>query len=145
MNGDDGRAKRNTEYLTLKTRLLFIVTALLEVGIGVALLVSPALTASILIGAPFDTAADSVVGRVGGAGLLSLGVACWMARNDEHSRAATGLILSMLVYNVAAAAILVYAGVNLRLSGIGLWPAVLLHVVMAVWCLARIAPALSSR
>jgi len=57
----------------LKTRLLFIVTALLEVGIGLALLLSPALAVAIMIGAPFETKADSVVGRVGGAALLALG------------------------------------------------------------------------
>lgn len=122
----------------MKTRLLFIVTAVLEVGIGVALLVSPALTVSLLIGAPFETAADSVIGRVGGAGLLALGIASWLARNDEQSRAATGLIASLLLYNVAAAVVLAYAGLGLRLFGIGLWPAVVLHVVMAVWCLANV-------
>lgn len=128
----------DAEYSTLKTRLLFIVTALLEVGIGLALLVSPALVASILIGAPFETAADSVVGRVAGAALLALGTASWLARYDEHARAATGLIVSLLLYNVAAAVVLAYAGVGLRLFGIGLWPAVVLHVVMAVWCLASV-------
>lgn len=121
----------------MKTRLLFIVSAVVEMGVGLALLLSPALTASILIGAPFDTPADSIVGRVAGAALLGLGVACWLARNDEHARAATGLIVSMLLYNVTAAVVLAYAGVGLRLFGIGLWPAVVLHVVMAVWCLAN--------
>jgi hypothetical protein len=129
----------------VKTRLLFIVTAVLEVGIGVALLVSPALAISILIGAPFETTADSVVGRVGGAALLALGVACWLARNDEHARAATGLIVSILLYNVAAVVVLAYAGVGLRLFGIGLWPAVVLHVLMSVWCLANVAPSLETR
>lgn len=124
----------------MKPRLLFIVTAVIEVGVGLALLVSPALTVSILIGAPFETPADSVVGRVGGAALLALGAACWLARNDEYARAATGLIVSMLLYNVSAVVGLVYAGVGLRLFGIGLWPAVVLHSVMAVWCLANVAP-----
>lgn len=124
----------------MKPRLLFIVTAVFEVATGLALLVSPALTVAILIGAPFDTPADSVVGRVAGAALLALGVACWLARNDEHARAATGLIVSMLLYNVAAAAVLAYAGVGLRLFGIGLWPAVVLHSLMAVWCFANVAP-----
>jgi hypothetical protein len=93
----------------LKTRLLFIVTAFLEVGIGLAVLVSPALAVAIMIGAPFETTADSVVGRVGGAALLVLGVASWLARTDEHSRAATGLIVSLLLYNVTAVVILAYA------------------------------------
>jgi len=133
------------ERCTLKTRLLFIVTAVLEVGIGLALLVSPALTISILIGAPFETRADAVVGRVAGAALLALGVASWLARNDEGARAATGLIVSLLVYNVAAAVVLVYAGIGLQLFGIGLWPAVVLHAVMAVWCLVNVAPGFETR
>jgi hypothetical protein len=138
-------SKLDAESSPLKTRLLFIVTAVFEVSIGLALLVSPALTVSILIGASFETKADSVVGRVGGAALLALGAASWLARNDERARAATGLIVSMLVYNVAAVVVLAYAGLSLRLFGIGLWPAVALHLVMAVWCLANVAPGLEAR
>jgi len=120
----------------MRTKLLFIVTAVSEAGAGLALLVSPALLAAILIGAPFDTLADSVVGRVAGAALLTLGLACWLARNDEQSRAATGLIVAMLLYNVATVLVLAFAGLGWRLLGVGLWPAVVLHALMAVWCLA---------
>jgi hypothetical protein len=120
----------------LKPRLLFIVSAVLEAGAGLALLVSPALAVAILIGAPFDTTADSVIGRVGGAALLALGISCWRARRDEHGRTSNGIISAMLFYNVAAVFVLAYAGIGLRLSGIGLWPAVALHFAMAVWCLA---------
>jgi len=129
----------------LKTRWLFIVTALLEVGIGLALLVSPALAVAIMIGTPFETTADSVVGRVGGAALLALGTASWLARTDEHSRAATGLITSLLLYNIIAVVVLAYAAVGLRLFGVGLWPAVVLHAVMAVWCFSNIGPALETQ
>jgi hypothetical protein len=101
--------------------------------------------AAILIGAPFETKADSVVGRVAGAALLSLGVASWLARNDEHDRAATGLIVSLLLYNFAAFVVLAYAGLGLRLFGIGLWPAVLLHAVMAVWCFFNVGPGLKTQ
>ena len=119
----------------MKTKPFFIVTSLIEVGAGLALLVSPALAASILLGTSFDTPADLVVGRVGGAALLSLGLSCWRARQDEHSRTANGIVSAMLLYNVATVAVLAYAGIGLRLSGIGLWPASVLHSVMAVWCL----------
>ena len=120
----------------MRPRLLFIVTAVIEAVAGLALLVSPALAVSILIGSPFDTPADSVVGRVGGAALLSLGLSCWRTRQDEHSRTANGIVSAMLLYNVATVVVLAYAGIGLRLYGIGLWPAVALHLAMAVWCLA---------
>jgi hypothetical protein len=120
----------------MKTRPLLIATAVIEAGAGLALLASPPLTASILIGAPFDTPADLVVGRLAGAALLALGFACWRARLDVHSHAATAIVSAMLLYNFAAVVVIAHAGLGLRLSGIGLWPAVVLHLLMAIWCLA---------
>src|ERR1700755_766127 len=143
--GDDVSDFGGVEDSTLKTRLLFSVTAVLEVGIGLALLASPALAVSLLLGAPFETTADSVVGRVVGAALLARGVPSLLARNDEHARAANGLVVSLLLYNVAAVVVLGYAGLGLRLSGGGLWPAVVLHAVMEVWCLVNAAPGREAR
>jgi hypothetical protein len=77
-----------------------------------------------------------VVARVGGAAVLSIGVSCWLARNDHQGRAAKGLVAGLLLYNIAAVAVLAYAGIGLGLSGIGLWPAVVLHAVLAAWCIA---------
>lgn len=120
----------------MRTKPLFVATAVIEAGAGLALIVSPALTASILIGAPFDTPADSIVGRVAGAALLAWGLCCWVARNDDHPRAGKGIVLGLLLYNVVTVMVLAEAGIVLHLSGIGLWPAVVLHAAMAVWCLA---------
>lgn len=121
----------------MKTKPLFIATTMIEAGAGLALIVSPALTASILIGAAFDTPADSVVGRLTGAALVALALACWCARDDGLSRSAKGLVAAIFLYNVGAVVVLAYAGLRLRLTGIGLWPAVVLHGAMAVWCFAR--------
>jgi hypothetical protein len=76
------------------------------------------------------------VSRIAGAALLSLAAACWLARQDEQSRAAAALIAAMLLYNAAVVALLAFAGVGYGLDGIGLWPSFVLHTAMAVWCLA---------
>jgi hypothetical protein len=103
-------------------------------------MVPPALPVSLLIGAALDTTAGLVLARIAGTALLALGVACWLARDDGRSGAARGLVAAMLLYNTAAVAVLLYAGLGLRLSGIGLWPAVLLHLALAVWCIGCIRP-----
>ncbi len=115
---------------------LFIVTAAAETATGMALMALPSWVASILLGESLDTPAALVVARMTGAALLALGVACWLARNDGKSRAAMGLLSAMLFYNVAAVTVLAYAGIGAGLTGIGLWPAVLLHAALAAWCVA---------
>jgi hypothetical protein len=42
----------------------------------------------------------------------------------------------MLVYDVGTVAILAFAGFGFGLHGVALWPAVVLHAVMTVWCVA---------
>ena len=117
---------------------LLTVTALLEAAAGFALAASPSLLIPLLIGSPLDTRSGLVVGRLAGVALLTLGLVCWLARNDQQSRVTAGPVAAMLFYNVAVAALLAYARLGLDLSGIGLWPTVALHAALALWCIARI-------
>jgi hypothetical protein len=119
-------------------RILLIVTAVLEAITGIALVASPSLPVSFLIGSPLDTPVGLVIGRLAGAALLTLGLGCWLARNDQASRAAHGLVAAMLFYNIAATTLLAYARLTLELSGIGLWPAIVLHAGLALWCIASL-------
>jgi hypothetical protein len=118
---------------------LLMVTALIEAATGLALLLAPSLLVSLLIGTTLDTPSALVLARVAGAALLSLGLVCWLARNDRRSRATRGLILALLLYNTMVAAVLVHAHVALGLSGIALWPAVVVHIAMAGWCVLATA------
>ena len=120
----------------MATKNLLTVTALAEAPLGVTLIASPSFVTGLLLGASLDSPAALIVGRVAGAALLSLGVACWLARDDGPSHAARGLIAALLLYNGATIALLAYAGANVKLAGVLLWPAVGLHAVLAVWCIA---------
>ena len=115
---------------------LLLLTAVLEAAIGIGLLLSPSFVASLLLGSALDAPGGLVVGRVAGAALLALGVACWLGQHDGASRATRGLVAAMALYNIATAVVLAYGGLIYRLSGIGLWPTVVLHVALGAWCIA---------
>ena len=119
-------------------RNLLIVTALVEAPVSVILLVSPPLLARLLLGASasLDAPAALVVARIAGAALLALSFACWLARDDGPRSAQRGLIAAMLLYHCAAVAVLAHAAAVAGLVGVLLWPAVVLHSALAVWCIA---------
>jgi len=110
-----------------------------EAATGLVLAVAPSFLVELLLGAAPGTAAGTTVSRVAGAAILALGVACWLARQDAASRAASGLIAAMLLYNSAVVAILVLAWTNQGLSGVALWPVVLAHTALAIWCVVALS------
>jgi len=113
-------------------------TAIIEAGAGIALLAMPSLAVQLLLGAPLETPAALTVARVGGAGLLALGAAAWLARGDTESRAARGLFSAMVLYNLGVAFVLGAAGISWEHVGVVLWPAVVLHAAMGIWCIASL-------
>jgi hypothetical protein len=115
-------------------KLLLIVAAVLEGATGLALLLMPSMVVSLLLGAPLDTPTGLVAARIGGAALVALAIACWQARNGERGSPATGVVEAMLFYNFASAMVFVYAGIRLDLHGALLWPAIVLHLCLGVWC-----------
>ena len=61
--------------------------------------------------------------------LIALGVACWFAGRDAQSSAARGVVAAMLLCNVAARC-------ASGMTGVGLWPAVVVRAGLGVWCVA---------
>src|SRR5271154_1724908 len=108
---------------------LLIVTAAIEAGAGLALLVVPTIFVQLLLSADISGAAIPL-GPVAGVALLALGVACWIARGDARSRAARGIVAAMLLYDFGAVVVLGVAGIWSGTTGIALWPAVILHAAM---------------
>ena len=80
-------------------KMLLIVTAVLEAIAGAAFLLIPAIAFSTLLGLPLDTPAGLVAGRLAGAAIIGLAIACWQARNSEKSGAALGIVAAMMFYN----------------------------------------------
>ena len=118
----------------MRLKELFLVTAIVEIATGLALLGLPAIVLASLLGIQPATAETLVVGRIAGAALLAIGVASFLARNDARLPAQRGLLTGILLYDVLAAVLLVYAVLVGQMSGPALWPAVALHTLLAVWC-----------
>jgi hypothetical protein len=118
---------------------LLIVSAFIELGAGLGLLCFPVLVVTLLTGESIGPPVVLVAVRLGGAGLFSLGIACWTSQLDKELRAARSVITAMLAYNIGAASVLAYAGIAHGLSEPLLWAAVVLHTVMTVWCAMRLA------
>ena len=119
-------------------KLLLIIAALLEAGAGLTLLLIPAVAVPALLGAPLDTATGLAATRIAGAALVALAIACWQARNGERGSPASGVVEAMSFYNFAAAMVLVYAGIGLELRSALLWPAIVLHFCLGVWCVSNL-------
>jgi hypothetical protein len=118
----------------MKTGYLFITTAIVEFMTGFALILFPSLTAEILLGLPISTITGTTVGRVAGAAIISLAVAFWLARNDEQSNAAKGLMVAMLLYNITVMGILAYTVIALVFTVV-LLLVLITHFALTAWCI----------
>ena len=118
-------------------RNLLTVTALIEAATGVGLISVPATVVRLLLGSEL-LGPGIPLGRLAGVALLTLGIACWLASTDTQSCAARGIVTAMMLYNIGAVLILGAAGLQSQAVGIGLWPAVILHAVMTVWCVSQL-------
>ena len=110
-------------------RKLLAFTSVVELATGLVLIVDPAIVVALLLGA--DVAGVGiVVGRCFGIALITLGLACWPAR--ERAESGSPAARAMLVYNALIALYLGFLGGVAHLSGLLLWPAAALHAVVAI-------------
>jgi hypothetical protein len=120
--------------MNLRT-IFLILTAATEVVTGIVLIFVPSIAFSLLLGIDSPAPEAIFIGRVTGSALIAIGVGAWWARTDERCAALVGVLVGILVYDVAAAILLAFAAIVIKMSGIGLWPGVALHSVLAVLCL----------
>jgi len=111
----------------MTTRTLVSLSAVIEAATGVALIADPGFVVHLLLGAGLS-GGGIAVGRVGGFGLLSLGLACWPGGNNATAHA----IRALCIYNLLAALYLGYLRVGGGFDGVLLWPACALHAVLTL-------------
>jgi hypothetical protein len=105
------------------------VSAAIEFVTGLALIIAPHAVVELLFGGTLG-GPGVPVGRIGGIALLSLALACW-----PYFKALGGVpsaYVALLTYNVLVAALLSYFGWTGEFAGLLLWPAALLHGVIAL-------------
>jgi hypothetical protein len=100
---------------------VLIFAAIAEAVTGLALLAIPSLVGQLLLGQQLAGVAIPVA-HVTGIALIALGISCWPA----------GPLIGMFVYSSVVTLYLAYVGVAGEFSGALLWPAAVVHAVLAV-------------
>jgi hypothetical protein len=135
------KTSRGIASMYARNRKLFLsVTTFVEAATGLCLLILPGVLLTVLLGLNQATVDVIFVGRLTGAALLAIGIASWIARTDTRTPSQVGLLIGILIYNLAATVLLAFAGSILAMMGILLWPAVVLHAILAVWCFRCLQP-----
>jgi hypothetical protein len=94
--------------------------AVVEAATGLALLIVPSTVGQLLLGEPLAGVAIAVA-RVCGIALIALGIGCWPGPP----------LRGMLAYNALVTLYLAYLGLAGGLTGVLLWPAVILHAILS--------------
>ncbi len=98
---------------------VLIFAAIGEAAAGLALLIVPSLAGHALFGEQLTGVAIPVA-RLAGIALIALGIACWPGPP----------LVGMLTYSASVTLYLAYLGIAGGATGVFLWPAVVLHMIL---------------
>lgn len=129
----------------MATNRFLAVTALAEGATGLALLLVPTLPLALLLGLADPVPQTALVARVAGVAILAIAVTAGLARADPGGPALRAVVGGLLVYDVAVAGVLAWAGAGLGLAGPLLWPAVVAHFALAAWGVSSARGCLAER
>jgi hypothetical protein len=119
----------------MKMKALLTAIAVAELATGVGLLFTPSTVVNLLLGHPLGSGVPLVVGRVAGLALIAIGLICWLEKTSNRGSPAS-LLIGLLIYNGAVPVLLIHSYFIYGIGGIGLWPAVVLHLAFAAWLTA---------
>jgi hypothetical protein len=109
--------------------------ACLEIIMGLCCILVPDLPCRLLFAAAAEGLAVPVA-RFAGVALLGLGVACLPSKHAGSLRSA---VLGLLVFNLGVPILFAWVGVTTSFRGPLLWPAVILHAIIAAALLPQIS------
>jgi hypothetical protein len=111
----------------MRQRVVVGTSAWLEIVVGTLFLTVPDVLCLLLFGAKPE-AIGMPLGRFAGIALLALGIAClpsWGAASRPN------VVLGLFAFNGGVAILFAWVGVATALHGFLLWPAVVLHAIIA--------------
>lgn len=117
---DGERYGNDSSRRSAVARGALVFAAVGEAATGLGLVLVPSLVGRLLLGSEL-TGDAVVVARVAGLALIGLGIACWPGTP----------LIGMLVYGATVALYLGYLGLAGVATGMLLWPAVALHLILA--------------
>ena len=119
----------------------FFLTAApwLEIVVGALLLTEPDVLCLLLFGSKPE-AVGMPLGRFAGIGLIALGIAC-LPSTVAGSRGI--VVLGLFAFNAGVAILFAWVGVATTLHGSMLWPAVILHTIIALALLPHLVTRIS--
>jgi hypothetical protein len=103
-------------------------TAVSEAVTGLAVSIAPSLVGQLLLGEQLSGVAVPVA-RVAGIALIALGIACWPGPP----------LVGMLAYSALVTVYLAYLGATGVADGVLLWPAVVVHAILAALLLRDVS------
>lgn len=116
---------------------LLTLGGVLETLAGLGLLIDPVGGVLALLGSSMQ-GPGVVIGRIGGGAVLSLGIACWLARKTPTALASVGVAWAYLTYNVVTCVTLSWASVALKGGSLLTLYASVLHGVLGAAVLAAL-------
>src|SRR5215471_5711727 len=115
-------------------RYIVKAAACLEIAVGAIFVIAPNIPCGLLFGANADNIGTPLARWVG-VSLLALGIACLPSRAGESPRSA---VLGLFVFNAGVAILFAWIGAVATVHGFLLWPAVILHAVIAAALLPQL-------
>src|SRR5262249_20350261 len=111
----------------MRQRFVVGAAAWLEIIVGALFLTVPGVVCLLLFGAKPETI-GGLLGRFAGVALVARGVACLPSGDARSPR---NVVLGLFAFNSGVAILFTYVGVASALHGFLLWPAVILHTLIA--------------